>query len=136
MVSLSDKARPFFLTYSRVTLGTLHNHASAMRLRSYTALALLLLLLCSFVTVPAGSAESNESNSVAEAANAESINSSRGRSAEEDSFADMIDRALEREFPENEQNPGSLDPSFNSSVCNFHKWLSIVALIKLNAYRP
>lgn len=70
---------------------------------------------------------------MAEAANAESINSSRGRSAEEDSFADMIDRALEREFPENEQNQGSLYPSFNSSVYNFHNWLSIAALIELNA---
>lgn len=120
MVSLSEKARSFLLTYAGITLRTLHNHASVMRLRSSTALALLLLLLCSFVAVPTGSAESNESDSVAEAANAESINSSRGRSTEEDSFADMIDRALEREFPENEQNQGSLDPSFNSSVCNFH----------------
>lgn len=81
-----------------------------MRLRPTTVLP--LLLLC-FVSIPrlefplAASAESNESNSsVAEEINAESDKSSRARSTN-DSFADMIDRALEREFPENEQNQGS-----------------------------
>lgn len=34
------------------------------------------------------------------------VNASLGRSGD-DSFANMIDRALEREFPENEQNEGS-----------------------------
>ncbi|CAB4288288.1 unnamed protein product [Prunus armeniaca] len=130
MVSLSEKARSFLLTYAGITLRTLHNHASAMRLRSSTALALLLLLLCSFVAVPTGSAESNESNSVAEAANAESINSSRGRSTEEDSFADMIDRALEREFPENEQNQATDAGGFNNSVNEQQAVLETVARVK------
>lgn len=81
-----------------------------MRLRPTTTV-LPLLFLC-FVSIPwlefplAASAESNESNSVAEEINAESDKSSRARSTN-DSFADMIDRALEREFPENEQNQGS-----------------------------
>ncbi|KAH0970689.1 hypothetical protein GBA52_022845 [Prunus armeniaca] len=101
-----------------------------MRLRSSTALALLLLLLCSFVAVPTGSVESNESNSVAEAANAESINSSRGRSTEEDSFADMIDRALEREFPENEQNQATDAGGFNNSVNEQQAVLETVARVK------
>ncbi|XP_016651595.1 PREDICTED: K(+) efflux antiporter 4 isoform X2 [Prunus mume] len=130
MVSLSEKARSFLLTYTGITLRTLRNHASAMRLRSSTALALLLLLLCSFVAVPTGSAESNESNSVAEAANAESINSSRGRSTEEDSFADMIDRALEREFPENEQNQATDAGGFNNSVNEQQAVLETVARVK------
>ncbi|ONH97814.1 hypothetical protein PRUPE_7G212100 [Prunus persica] len=130
MVSLSEKARSFLLTYAGITLRTLHNHASAMRLRSSTTLALLLLLLCSFVAVPTGSAESNESNSVVEAANAESINSSRGRSTEEDSFADMIDRALEREFPENERNQATDDGGFNNSVNEQQAVLETVARVK------
>ncbi|CAL9027694.1 unnamed protein product [Prunus brigantina] len=131
MVSLSEKARSVLLTYAGITLRTLHNHASAMRLRSSTALALLLLLLlCSFVAVPTGSAESSESNSVAEAANAELINSSRGRSTEEDSFADMIDRALEREFPENEQNQATDAGGFNNSVNEQQAVLETVARVK------
>ncbi|XP_034224844.1 K(+) efflux antiporter 6-like isoform X3 [Prunus dulcis] len=130
MVSLSEKARSFLLTYAGITLRTLHNHASAMRLRSSTTLALLLLLLCSFVAVPTGSADSNESNSVAVAANAELINSSRGRSTEEDSFADMIDRALEREFPENERNQATDDGGFNNSVNEQQAVLETVARVK------
>lgn len=76
-------------------------------------LRLALLCLC-FVTIPrleSPVAASAESNSVLEEEiNAESENSSLARSGN-DSFANMIDRALEREFPENEQNQGP-----NSSI--------------------
>ncbi|KAK9947931.1 hypothetical protein M0R45_003526 [Rubus argutus] len=103
-----------------------------MRLRPTTVLP--LLLLC-FVSVPrlefplAASAESNESNSVAEEINAESDKSSRARSTN-DSFADMIDRALEREFPENEQNQAADAGSFNNSVNEQQATLETVARVK------
>ncbi|CAH8263175.1 unnamed protein product [Arabidopsis lyrata] len=36
----------------------------------------------------------------------------------EDSFADMIDRALEKEFPDNDQNEVPDPGSFNNSVAD------------------
>ncbi|KAM5547423.1 K(+) efflux antiporter 4 [Rosa sericea] len=99
-------------------------------------LRLALLCLC-FVTIPrlespvAASAESNESNSVLEEEiNAESENSSLARSGN-DSFANMIDRALEREFPENEQNQATdSSGSFNNSVNEQQATLETVARVK------
>ncbi|KAM0969769.1 hypothetical protein ACFX13_018246 [Malus domestica] len=102
-----------------------------MRLRSPTVLALSVLFLCFFATVPTESSESTQSNSVAVAegeTNAESKNSSRG--GEEDSFADMIDRALEREFPENEQNQAEDAGGFNNSVAEQQAVLETVARVK------
>lgn len=101
-----------------------------MRLRPTTVLP--LLFLC-FVSIPwlefplAASAVSNESNSVAEEINAESEKSSRAARSTNDSFADMIDRALEREFPENEQNQGCL----NFSLCIFFLVFKISLVIEL-----
>ncbi|XP_057968765.1 K(+) efflux antiporter 4-like isoform X3 [Malania oleifera] len=61
--------------------------------------------------------------------NAAEANATRSRSRE-DSFADMIDRALEKEFPENEQN-GVEDPgSFNNSVAEQQAVLETVARVK------
>ncbi|KAM2641583.1 hypothetical protein TB1_027841 [Malus domestica] len=75
-----------------------------MRLRSPTVLLLFFLLFCLFVTVPTESAESTQSNSVAVAdAKTNAGLKNWSRRGEEDSFADMIDQALEREFSENEQ---------------------------------
>ncbi|CAN6680877.1 unnamed protein product [Malus baccata var. baccata] len=102
-----------------------------MRLRSPTVLALSVLFLCFFATVPTESSESTQSNSVAVAegeTNAESKNSSSG--GEEDSFADMIDRALEREFPENEQNQAEDAGGFNNSVAEQQAVLETVARVK------
>jgi hypothetical protein len=50
--------------------------------------------------------EFSESDSVVEGSNATGAESNVSRRSNDDSFADMIDRALEREFPENEQNEG------------------------------
>ncbi|WOK96984.1 K(+) efflux antiporter 4-like [Canna indica] len=48
----------------------------------------------------------------------------------EGSFADMIDRALEKEFPENEQNAGETDPDgFNNSVAENQAVLETVARV-------
>ncbi|KAG2298403.1 hypothetical protein Bca52824_034875 [Brassica carinata] len=48
----------------------------------------------------------------------------------EDSFADMIDRALEKEFPENDQNDVPDPGSFNNSVADQQAVLETVARVK------
>ncbi|XP_065047516.1 K(+) efflux antiporter 6-like isoform X4 [Musa acuminata AAA Group] len=54
----------------------------------------------------------------------------KGEAAKEGSFADMIDRALEKEFPENEQNGGETDPGgFNNSVAEKQAVLETVARV-------
>ncbi|KAG6538856.1 hypothetical protein ZIOFF_004008 [Zingiber officinale] len=67
------------------------------------------------------------------AADSEVVNATeviKGESAKEDSFADMIDRALEKEFPENEQNGGEIDPGgFNNSVAENQAVLETVARV-------
>ncbi|KAI5383231.1 K(+) efflux antiporter 4 [Lathyrus oleraceus] len=51
--------------------------------------------------------------------------------SKEDSLANMIDRALEREFPENEQNEGTNDAgSFNNSVAEQQAVLETVARVR------
>ncbi|URE47217.1 Sodium/hydrogen exchanger family [Musa troglodytarum] len=51
-------------------------------------------------------------------------------SAKEGSFADMIDRALQKEFPESEQNGGETDPGgFNNSVAEKQAVLETVARV-------
>lgn len=83
-----------------------------MRLTSPATLNLLLLcdlLLClptfSFSLLAADA--KSETEPLLHGKNASSVvNASLARSGD-DSFADMIDRALEREFPDNEQNEGS-----------------------------
>ncbi|MED6175072.1 K(+) efflux antiporter 4, variant 2, partial [Stylosanthes scabra] len=56
-------------------------------------------------------------------------NASLARSGD-DSFANMIDRALEREFPENEQNEGNDAGGFNNSVAEQQAVLETVARVK------
>ncbi|CAL9180811.1 unnamed protein product [Musa hybrid cultivar] len=54
----------------------------------------------------------------------------KGESAKEGSFADMIDRALQKEFPESEQNGGETDPGgFNNSVAEKQAVLETVARV-------
>ncbi|XP_042405442.1 K(+) efflux antiporter 4-like isoform X2 [Zingiber officinale] len=54
----------------------------------------------------------------------------KGVSDKEGSFADMIDRALEKEFPENEQSGGETDPGgFNNSVAENQAVLETVARV-------
>jgi hypothetical protein len=87
-----------------------------MRVRSSAIIAVLLvceILLC-FATRGTLSVtdSADESNSVAVVEEEGIINatstaeSNASRRSDDDSFAGMIDRALEREFPENEQNEG------------------------------
>ncbi|KAI4377431.1 hypothetical protein MLD38_015055 [Melastoma candidum] len=56
-------------------------------------------------------------------------NATKARS-KEDSFADMIDRALEKEFPENEQSEATDAGSFNNSVAGQQAVLETVARVR------
>ncbi|KAL3001981.1 hypothetical protein AAZX31_08G029200 [Glycine max] len=57
------------------------------------------------------------------------LNASLARS-DDGSFANMIDRALEREFPDNEQNEGTDPRGFNNSVAEQQAVLETVARVK------
>ncbi|XP_020973003.1 K(+) efflux antiporter 4, partial [Arachis ipaensis] len=89
-----------------------------------------LLLFCpSFFSLVAAESES-EPELLLRGANATATgNASLARSGE-DSFANMIDRALEREFPENEQNEGNDAGGFNNSVAEQQAVLETVARVK------
>uniref|UniRef100_A0A9I9DAG8 Cation/H+ exchanger transmembrane domain-containing protein n=2 Tax=Cucumis melo TaxID=3656 RepID=A0A9I9DAG8_CUCME len=109
---------------------------SAMRLSLSTILVLFLffhLLLCfatfpslsiSLITVTKSELVPGEINATAD--------SNSSRSANDDhSFANIIDRALEREFTENEQTDEVADPgSFNNSVAEKQAVLETVARVK------
>lgn len=82
-----------------------------MRLLSHTILKVLILcdlLIC----YPSFSFSLLDENSVPESelllpeTNATAVGNASLAGSNEDSLANMIDRALEREFPENEQNEG------------------------------
>ncbi|MED6174838.1 K(+) efflux antiporter 4, partial [Stylosanthes scabra] len=110
-----------------------------MRLLSHSILNPLLLcgllLFCpSFFSLVAADPESeseSEPELLLRGTNATAIgNASLARSGD-DSFANMIDRALEREFPENEQNQGNNDAGgFNNSVAEQQAVLETVARVK------
>ncbi|KAF9614010.1 hypothetical protein IFM89_014810 [Coptis chinensis] len=89
----------------------------------------LLFFLISAIVVSLGSVcyslNSNESDQI-EKGNVTNSSSD----PKEDSFADMIDRALEKEFPENEQNGESDSGSFNNSVADQQAVLETVARVK------
>ncbi|XP_057467235.1 K(+) efflux antiporter 4-like isoform X1 [Actinidia eriantha] len=97
-------------------------------------LLLVLDLLC-FLSVPSHSLSliSADSNQVLVEDNNATVaqsNSSQSRS-KEDSFADMIDRALEKEFTENDEQSQATDPgSFNNSVSEQQAVLETVARVK------
>ncbi|KAI4376545.1 hypothetical protein MLD38_014294 [Melastoma candidum] len=57
-------------------------------------------------------------------------NATTARSNKEDSFADMIDRALEKEFSENDQSEAADSGSFNNSVAGQQAVLETVARVK------
>ena len=97
---------------------------SAMRVRSSAIIAVLLVLLSvcdpllcfgSRTTLSVNESDSAEAVVVVEEEEEGIVNatgtaaeSNASRRSNEDSLAGMIDRALQREFPENEQNEGSL----------------------------
>lgn len=67
---------------------------------------LLIVFFC-FLSLLSHSYSLTDPNLLDDAINVTESNSSLSRSGKDDSFADMIDRALEKEFPENnEQTEG------------------------------
>ncbi|KAL5771045.1 hypothetical protein ACOSP7_015199 [Xanthoceras sorbifolium] len=89
-----------------------------------TLLIVVSLLLCF------ASAESvTESDFEINATATESINASLTR-PKEDSFADIIDRALEKEFNETDQNEATDPGSFNNSVAGQQAVLETVARVR------
>ncbi|KAK4602670.1 hypothetical protein RGQ29_011618 [Quercus rubra] len=119
-----------------------------MRLRSSAIIAVLLVLLSvcdpllcfgSRTTLSVNESDSAEAVVVVEEEEAEGIVNATGTAAEsnasrrsnEDSLAGMIDRALQREFPENEQNEATDSVgSFNNSVAEQQAVLETVARVK------
>ncbi|GER56123.1 glutathione-regulated potassium-efflux system protein [Striga asiatica] len=100
------------------------------------SLAALLLL---FAALAATTALEDSKLSEGRAANATDIDSNGNKTTQkEDTFADMIDRALEKEFTENEdQNQANDAGSFNNSVAEQQKkrqrFFVVVCDIKISA---
>ncbi|PHT48123.1 K(+) efflux antiporter 4 [Capsicum baccatum] len=90
---------------------------------------LCFLLFCfSFLFSSADPIGEDSENSVT--VNAAEFNSSSVARSEEGSFANMIDRALEKEFNETEEQSGAIDHgSFNSSVAEQEAVLETVARV-------
>ncbi|XP_039684812.1 K(+) efflux antiporter 4 isoform X2 [Medicago truncatula] len=107
-----------------------------MRLSSHAILKVLILchlLLCypsfSFSLLAANSTV--ETELLLPETNVTAVGNASLAGSNEDSLANMIDRALEREFPENEQNEGTDDAgSFNNSVAGQQAVLETVARVK------
>ncbi|XP_010416839.1 PREDICTED: K(+) efflux antiporter 4-like [Camelina sativa] len=97
-------------------------------------LLLTLLLICSFFSL-AFSADSDDTET-GSVVTRDEINgtfvepNATSAKPKEDSFADMIDRALEKEFPENDQNEVPDPGSFNNSVADQQAVLETVARVK------
>ncbi|CAF2050148.1 BnaA09g44050D [Brassica napus] len=93
---------------------------------------LAFLLICSFSLVfSADSDIGTDSVITREEINVTSAEANATNAKpKEDSFADMIDRALEKEFPENDQNDVPDPGSFNNSVADQQAVLETVARVK------
>ncbi|XP_025886973.2 K(+) efflux antiporter 6 isoform X3 [Solanum lycopersicum] len=90
---------------------------------------LLVISLCFFVLFSSADPISGDSEN-AVVVNAAEFNSSSLARSEEGSFANMIDRALEKEFNETEEQPGAIDHgSFNNSVAEQEAVLETVARV-------
>ncbi|OAY53899.1 K(+) efflux antiporter 4 isoform X2 [Manihot esculenta] len=88
-----------------------------------------LVLALLFVSAFLLSLSATESDSAVEMNATTESNGTRSRSRE-DSFADMIDRALEKEFNETDQNESTDPGSFNNSVAGQQAILETVARVK------
>ncbi|CAN4097524.1 unnamed protein product [Withania somnifera] len=90
---------------------------------------LLVLSYCFFVLFSSADAITGDSENALVVNNVEFNSSSIARS-EEGSFANMIDRALEKEFNETEEQPDAIDHgSFNNSVAEQEAVLETVARV-------
>ncbi|CAA7040283.1 unnamed protein product [Microthlaspi erraticum] len=95
-----------------------------MRLLAFLLICSLSLAFSAESDIGTDSVVTREINGTAAEFNATSAK------PKEDSFADMIDRALEKEFPENDQNEVPDPGSFNNSVADQQAVLETVARVK------
>ncbi|GAB4837817.1 K(+) efflux antiporter 4 [Ancistrocladus abbreviatus] len=100
-----------------------------MRILSCSPCLLLILDLLFFAHPSLCLFIADELNQFEDAANVTETNSTSLK-AKEGSFADMFDRALQKEFPENEQNEAADSGSFNNSVAEQQAVLETVARVK------
>ncbi|KAF8118287.1 hypothetical protein N665_0005s0054 [Sinapis alba] len=90
-----------------------------------------LLVICSFSLALSAESDIGTDSVVTRDINGTSAESNATNAKpKEDSFADMIDRALEKEFPENDQNDVPDPGSFNNSVADQQAVLETVARVK------
>ncbi|KAI4347006.1 hypothetical protein L6164_007859 [Bauhinia variegata] len=102
-----------------------------MRLRSSVILKLLLLCFATHCLVSFSLlAVEPETEVLVERINVTAGSNASLPRSNEDSLANMIDRALEREFPDNEQNEDTDAGSFNNSVAEQQAVLETVARVK------
>ncbi|KAG2323535.1 hypothetical protein Bca52824_016748 [Brassica carinata] len=92
---------------------------------------LAFLLICSFSLAFSAESDIETDSFIAREINGTAAESNATNAKpKEDSFADMIDRALEKEFPENDQNDVPDPGSFNNSVADQQAVLETVARVK------
>ncbi|XP_010656208.1 K(+) efflux antiporter 4 isoform X2 [Vitis vinifera] len=96
-----------------------------MKMASSSLFVFFVVLLC----LASRPSHSHTESSLLEDTNA-TAESNASRSRSQDSFADMIDRALEKEFTENEQTGASDAGSFNNSVAEQQAVLETVARVR------
>ncbi|XP_034699808.1 K(+) efflux antiporter 4 isoform X1 [Vitis riparia] len=96
-----------------------------MKMASSSLFVFFVVLLC----LASRPSHSHTESSLLEDNNA-TAESNASRSRSQDSFADMIDRALEKEFTENEQTGASDAGSFNNSVAEQQAVLETVARVR------
>lgn len=95
-------------------------------MRIFLTLFVIVSLLLCFASTESVTELDSEINATATATTTELNNTG----SKEDSFADMIDRALEKEFNESEQNEAADPGSFNNSVAGQQAVLETVARVK------
>ncbi|KAI5556551.1 hypothetical protein BDE02_18G043700 [Populus trichocarpa] len=98
-------------------------------LRREPFLCKLIFLLFCFASLSLAD-ELNESDRLEFTANTSISNTSLSKPREGSSFADIIDKALEKEFTENDQNEATDAGSFNNSVAEQQAVLETVARVK------
>ncbi|KAL3566369.1 hypothetical protein D5086_031784 [Populus alba] len=98
-------------------------------LRREPFLCKLIFLLFCFASLSLAD-ELNESDRLEYTANTSFSNTSLSKPREGSSFADIIDKALEKEFTENDQNEATDAGSFNNSVAEQQAVLETVARVK------
>jgi len=96
-------------------------------LRREPFLCKLIFLLYCFASLSLAD-ELNESDRLEFTANTSISNTSLSKPREGSSFADIIDKALEKEFTENDQNEGSFFSILGFSSCIL-SWRSIKSLL-------